>query len=145
MANYEVIEYEGQPARKYADGSIRDEKGHWLVRSSPAPLFTTENASEMGKRRKQKMLEAVEQGVMDATEMPNPYEAVSLLIKVRAQVALEDKGRAGNEAAKMVLEALDAKPDKQSETVQTQRMEYVIDPETLAMLEKIAQMKRDAE
>ena len=49
LPKYEVIEYEGQPARKYPDGSIRNSSGHWLAvhPGGQAALITSENAREM--------------------------------------------------------------------------------------------------
>ncbi len=48
---YEVIEYEGKPARLYPDGAIRNEKGHWLAQHPGAVPITHENARELQARR----------------------------------------------------------------------------------------------
>ena len=134
---YEIIEFKGQPARLYhKDGSIRDEKGHVLKKPDYIMKYsiTSELSKEYRSRRKELMLQAVEDGVIKATKAADPYAAMSRIIQRRAEVAMKDDGRAGNEAAKIVMEALDAYQDKKSENVNVQRNEYVIDEATQNML-----------
>lgn len=146
--NYEIIEFNGKPARKYPDGAIRNEKGQ-LMQFPPSlegkNIQNSEQASALAKRRKQLYLEAIEQGLQDAAPgYGTPHEAVRHIIKKRAQVAMSDEGRAGNDAARLVLEAADALQDKKQENVQVQRMEYTIDEETRALIMEIAHQKREA-
>ena len=47
VPKYEVIEYKGNPARLYPDGSIRNNNGHWLAVHPGAVSITSENAREM--------------------------------------------------------------------------------------------------
>jgi len=44
---YEVIEYKGNPARLYPDGSIRNNSGHWLAVHPAGASITRENAREL--------------------------------------------------------------------------------------------------
>lgn len=46
---YEAIEYNGQPARKYPDGSIRNERGHWLTAHPAGHTITQEDASTLAR------------------------------------------------------------------------------------------------
>lgn len=143
---YELISVEnGVERRKYPNGDIRDQNGRLLERPErvKANEITPENARAMVARRREKMLEAVEQGVMRATDAPDVHAAVARIMETRAKVALQDKGRAGNDAARLVLAALDAMPEKQAEIVHTQRHVHEIDPETVEILEGMLRARRD--
>lgn len=136
---YEMIEFRGQPARLYPNGDIRNEKGHLLTRPERIKdmTITPENTQSFKNRRKEKMLEAIEAGVMKATDAPDPAAAVMEIIARKAKVAMNDDGRVGNEATRIILDALDAYQDKKHENVQVQRHEYVVDEKTQRMLLEI--------
>jgi len=148
MSEYTEVEYKGMVARRYPNGDIRNERGQVLKLADNSPLLnehaiTSENAHEKHLQRKEKILRAIETGVMRVTDAPNPYEAISRIVEKRAEVALNDSGRAGNDASKIVLMALDALQDRRQETTQVQRHEYSIDPETMRIVEAMAQARRD--
>lgn len=137
---YTLLKVEdGVEHRQYENGDVRDQNGRLIVRPERIKdaEITQENALAMRQRRKDKMLEAVERGVMKATQADNPYEAVSHIISKRAKVAMTDEGRAGNDAAKLVLEALDAWQDKKNVKEEVQRHVYEIDPDTMALIEEM--------
>ena len=144
--DWELIETkpDGSEVRKYPNGDLRNEKGHLL--EAPARIketqITTETASAMGKRRKEKIIEAVEQGVMKVTAKGTPEEAVGALIAKRAQIAMNDDGRTGNEATKIVLGAMDAMPDKVVEMQHNQTVTHELDDETREVVERMLASRR---
>lgn len=144
---YELLEIlpDGTERRRYENGDIRNQNGSIIELGTRLQehAITSATAYDYHKLRKQKMLAAIESGLMRVTEAPNPAEAVAHIVSKRAEVALKDDGRAGNDAAKIVLAAMDALPDKQTETVQTQRHEYAIDPDTMRIVEELVRMRRD--
>lgn len=143
---YEIIEVreDGTEVRQYEDGALRNQYGHLLERHPNAgPIITQETARQMRDLRKQKILDEIEKGVMDVTKANTPASAIGALVARRAKVAMEDDGRNGNEAAKIVLNAIDAYQDKmREEQINTTRHEYSMDEETREILEKFAAMKR---
>jgi hypothetical protein len=142
--DYKIIEYKGKQAREYPDGSIRDELGRMVTKlDNGGHDITPTNAHEYHKMRKEKILKAVEDGLMRVTDAPNPAEAIGRLVEKRARLAMTDNTRVGNDAAKIVLAALDALPDRKQEVTQVQRNEYVIDPETMRVVEAMIRAQRD--
>lgn len=146
---YEIIEFRGQSARRYPDGCIRNEKGQLLVfppHLEGKNITSPERASELGRRRRERYLEAIEAGLKDAQPgLDTPEEAVRRIIAKRARVAMTDEGRSGNDAAKLVFEAADILAEKKQQVVQVQKHEYVMDEETRNVLETLIRMKREAQ
>lgn len=144
---YRVIGYtdDGMEVREYADGSKRDSKGRLL--SLPerleSHLITSENAHDYHKARKAKILQSIEQSVMDVTKTRLPSDAIGAIVGKRAQIAMTDDSRVGNEAAKIVLQAIDAYQNRVDTSTNVLRNELVLDDNTRALLERLAQMKRD--
>jgi hypothetical protein len=97
----------------------------------------------MHRKRKEKILRAVENGLMRVTGTDTQYEAISRIVEKRAQVAMDDSGRAGNDAAKIVLAAIDALPDRTVKQEQTVTHEYSIDPDTMRIVEQMVRARRD--
>jgi hypothetical protein len=95
---FEVIEYEGQEARRYPNGIIRSPKGYILHLPSDV-------ARERERIRRAKGEERAQEGIMLATQSESPEEAVMKIVRARTHIAMNDKGRAGNDAAKLVLTA----------------------------------------
>jgi len=95
---YEIIEYEGQEARRYPDGVIRSTKGYVL--SLPPDV-----ARELERRRRAIGEERAREGIMKGTQSDTPEDAVMKIVRARAIVAITDQGRPGNDAAKLVLQA----------------------------------------
>jgi hypothetical protein len=144
---YKVLETkpDGHEVRLYEDGSKRDERG-WLLELAPGirdtVIRTPERAREVHEIRKRKILERIEQGVTDALKADTPYHAIAYIIATRAKVAMESDGREGNDAAKLVLQAMDAFQDKRETHTTVQRNEYVMDDETRDIIMRIVEAKR---
>jgi hypothetical protein len=63
---YELIEYKGGTARRYKDGSIRNERGQMLVKlESPAAEITPANARSLAQKRWEAHTERVRQRVTE--------------------------------------------------------------------------------
>lgn len=135
---------DGTEVRLYENGDKRNQYGQIIDGvSGKDTIITVDNTAEYRRQRKINMLRAIESGLMRVTDAPNPAEAIAHIVSKRAEIAMKDDGRAGNDAAKIVLAAMDALPDKQTETVQTQRHEYTIDPDTMRVVEEMVRMRRD--
>ena len=65
---YEVIEHEGQPARLYPDGAIRNERGHFIVQHPQAHTITTEDARAIGARKQERKREILQAAALAAVE-----------------------------------------------------------------------------
>src|SRR5688572_6584492 len=123
---------DGTEVRLYENGDKRNQNGQIIEGyTGKDTIITAENSRFYRDLRKQKILTAIENGLMRVTDAPNPSEAIAHIVTKRAEIAMTDNGRAGNDAAKIVLAAMDALPDKQAETIQTQRHEYSIDEDTM--------------
>lgn len=143
MADYELLETlpDGTERRRYPNGSIRDQNGRMLERPDYLPVITSDTAYLLHRKRKEKYLQAIEAAVTHVTSANTPAEAAGYIVAKRAKVAMSDDGRAGNEAAKIVLAAMDALQDKRQETTHTERREYTVDAETLRIVERMAAMR----
>lgn len=145
---YELLEVmeDGTEVRRYLkDNSLRDQNGYWLDvhPGGEGHQITKENVAQFHRRRKEKILEAIEAELTDLTKSRAPAEAIGKLVRKRAEIAMSDDGRTGNEAAKIVLQAVDAYQARlEKQAPQVQRHEYAIDSETLEMLKNFAAMKR---
>lgn len=144
---YELLEVrdDGTEVRLYEDGTKRNQRGHLL---EPAPwnnTITAETAGMYNRMRKEKYLRAIEEKLVSVTGAQAPAEAIAEIVGKRAKIAMTDDTRTGNEAAKIVLQAVDAYQDKTTGTVQTTRHEYSIDDETKALLESMLAERRNAQ
>lgn len=145
MSEYTIIEHNGQQARLYPNGDIRNERGQVLQLAQnrlAEHAITSENARDFHRMRKEKTLKAIEEGVMRVTDAPNPAEAIARIVSKRASIAMKDETRVGNDAAKIVLLAMDALQDKRQETTQTQVHEYRLDDDTMRIVEAMIQARR---
>jgi hypothetical protein len=93
---YEIIEWEGKPARKYPSGLIKDERGHNL-------FLPPEIARAMQQARKDIARLVAGEAIAEGTNSTTPEEGAKKILSARLEVALHDKGRAGNDAARMLL------------------------------------------
>ena len=103
---YEIIEYEGQEARQYPDGTIRSPRGFVLHLPSEVGL-------QLRNKRKELAQFAAQEGLMKGTGRDNPWEAWADIVEKKVHVALNDNGRAGTEAARFIGDATGLNP-KQS-------------------------------
>ena len=152
VPKYEIIGYDDNRGeiRLYADGSKRDSKGRLVELPTDAygitPQITSDNSHEYLRKRKQKILESIEKSVMDVTKTRLPSDAIGAIVAKRAEIAMTDDSRVGNEAAKIVLQAIDAYQNRVNESsTNVLRQEITLDDNTRALLERLAQMKRDTD
>lgn len=144
---YELIsrdEVTGDEVRLYQDGSKRNQKGHLLeYLETGGAIITAETARQYHALRKQKILESIEQTLTDITKTKLPADAIAAIVGKRAQIAMNDDTRTGNEAAKIVLSAVDAYQDRKMETKeQVTRHEYTIDDDTRRLLTALIRERR---
>ena len=109
---YDIIEYEGAPARFYpATGAIfvfSEEHNRWIIRANRGgrPGF---DGAEMVKARELKKREAIINGLEEAAEdldlrfTKGASGVLSAIVAARAKNAVEDDGRTGNADAKFIF------------------------------------------
>lgn len=144
-AVYELLEVkeDGTEIRKYEDGTIRNQKGHALTKlPNEGHEITVDNARHYHALRKAKILHAIEAKITDITRTNAPAEAIAAIVGKRAEIAMKDKTRTGNDAAKIVLSAVDAYQEKQTAVTNTERHEYTIDDDTKALLHALLTERR---
>lgn len=147
VPKYELlsVDHSGNEVRLYRDGSKRNQNGQLLA--LPEQMFehviTSETAHSYHKMRKDKILRAIESKLVDVTKTNIPADAIAAIVGKRAQIAMTDDTRTGNEAAKIVLSAVDAYQDKAIENTTVTRNEYVMDAETKELLERILESRRE--
>ena len=141
---YVVLEQtETDEIRLYRDGSKRNKNGQLVEKPSWAVEITAETSRDYTKRRKERILEAIEQKLIDVTRTNVPAEAIAHIVGKRAEIAMTDEGKAGNDAARIVLQAVDAYQEKREQPLSsTTRHEYSIDAETRELLEQMLQERR---
>lgn len=98
---FEVIEYQGKPARLYPNGTIRGKHGHIVGQSS-------ERGSDLRKRRNQQGTETAREAIRRATKSETFDEGFAKIVSKRVEVAMTDTGRAGNDAARWLSMVADA-------------------------------------
>lgn len=145
---YEVIELpDGRPGRRYPNGIIRDEWGHIQSGSETKGAITKENAREMQKRgaetRRRNFQAATRRGIAEAAETETVSEAIQKIMKKRAEVALTDDGRAGNDATKLLMMALDVLPRKEDEKKVVH--EHTVSDEAVRFFEKVDKRRKEIE
>lgn len=142
-----VDETTGDEIRQYENGVLRNQHGRILQLPEylQSHQITTDNAHIRLQQRKQKILESIEKSVMDVTKTRLPSDAIGAIVGKRAEIAMTDETRVGNEAAKIVLQAMDAYQNRVVENNSTNvlRNELTIDDNTRALLERIAEMKHN--
>jgi hypothetical protein len=130
--------------RLYEDGSKRDSHGALREILDTNIIITPEIARQFNARRKQKILDAIESKIQDITRTNAPAEAIAAIVGKRAQIAMSDETRTGNEAAKIVLQAVDAYQQRTADDrTNVLRHEYHVDEETRALLHEMIQQRRD--
>jgi hypothetical protein len=136
---------DGTEKRQYKDGTIRNQNGQLLVlpESMKDSIITAETSEHYRSLRKQKILRAIEGKIQDVTRTNAPADAIAAIVGKRATIAMKDKTRTGNDAAKIVLSALDAYQDKAETRTNVLRNEYTIDDDTRRLLQRIADGRTD--
>ena len=135
---YEVVIWQGQEARRYENGVIRNDRGTILHLPPGVAL-------KMREERKKKAEEAAERGLAKAAGTETPDEAWAKVIEARSIIALTDPGRAGNDAARLVGLAMNYFTNERSVEHKgtVQHVPVPIDPEMKELLEKLLQARRD--
>jgi hypothetical protein len=138
------VDEHGNEIRQYEDGTLRNQKGHALTKiPNDGHEITHENARDYHRMRKEKIIRAIEERLQDVTKTNAPAYAIAAIVEKRARIAMTDETRTGNEAARIVLSAVDAYQDKRdAEKTTVQRHEYSMDNETRALLEAVLAERR---
>ena len=136
---------DGTEVRQYENGDIRNQNGQVIapIERLKEHAITSETAHEFHKMRKAKILRAIEAKLTDVTKTNAPADAIAEIVGKRASIAMTDDTRTGNEAAKIVLSAVDAYQDKDDKRETVTRHEYAIDDDTRALLERLVRERRD--
>lgn len=140
------VDDEGNEVRRYKDGTLRNQNGQALSKPNVfnEHLITSDTARTYHALRKAKILREIEAKLQDVTKTNAPASAIAAIVGKRAEIAMNDDTRTGNEAAKIVLSAVDAYQDKQTaDQTTTIRNEYALDDKTRELFERMTRERRD--
>lgn len=128
--NYEIIEHEGQPARLYPDGSIRDDRGYFLAPHPKSQPFDSNSGQEAGRKRWLRLQEAASRGVERAIREAKPanryigsseaWEEIVYHLVRRIMDQLQEEGgnlRSVTEALRFASEAAGYMPGRSANTI----------------------------
>lgn len=139
MADYEIVEYEGRSVRKYPDGSLRNEHGSFI---RPSVTLSPEQAKAMVQARWNKARQKALEAIKEETGVEDEWDGVKAILRKRVRVALTDDGRAGNDAAKMILQAADVMRDHRIKEVIVNHG-HELSPKAIEILKEIARLRND--
>lgn len=116
---YEMVEWEGQPARHYLHTGaimVEDEHGRWIIRGNLGGREDFDGAAMVAARELKKE-QAIVQGLQSVAwemDLRSATDMLSAIVAARARNAVEDEGRTGNADAKFIFSLLHSdKPDQQ--------------------------------
>ena len=149
---YEITEYNGQPARLYEDGSIRNEKGHWLAKHPGGMTITTEIASEFRARAIAERQEAAAHGIANrimkqsGLQYPiGPVEAWAMAADQVAEGLFSEKFRDRSDALRVLADVTPSKYDK-STVIQQQQAQPAQQTNVIAVfLQQLAHKDSDVD
>lgn len=141
------VDDDGNEIRQYENGDLRNQKGQLV--QVPERIenlqITSETARDYHRMRKQKILDAIEREITDLTKTKAPSDAIAKIVRKRAEIALKDDSKTGNDAAKIVLSAVDAYQNRVNEDrTSVLRHEYAMDDDTKQLLEALLRERRDS-
>lgn len=110
---YEVVIHNGQEARKYPDGRIRNAHGNIIA-------ITPEAARAQRMHRKDVSHEVAGEGLKQAMETETPEQAWQMIVARITEIAKKSKGRDSILAAKFLGEATGFTSDTKTVEVQGQ-------------------------
>jgi hypothetical protein len=104
------------------NGATYDMQTHRIASIDPSKnphTFTSETALIAVNRRKDMIRQAIEDGIIEGTGAPpgNLGKGLQTIVSAQTKIATGDSSRS-TDAARLVLQAVDAMPDKQSAPVQ---------------------------
>ena len=150
---YEITEYNGKPARLYEDGSIRNEKGHWLARhpKGKEPI-TSEIAGEYRARAIAERQEAAAHGIANrimkqsGLQYPiGPVEAWAMAADQVAEGLFSEKFRDRSDALRVLADVTPSKYDK-STVIQQQQAQPAQQTNVIAVfLQQLAHKESDVD
>ena len=147
LPKYEVIEYNGRQARRYKDGSIRDEKGRMLTNlpGTEDKVITAQNAPALALLRVERKRQRVQAGANAAIRerFPDSFdgidddyiEAIAQQVTYKALDKLDPKQV---DAARFIFSETGVGEKQQAENPQVVTHVHQMDAATVALLERIA-------
>ena len=149
---YEITEYNGQPARLYEDGSIRNEKGHWLAKHPGAVDITSETAPIMRARAVALRQEAASQGIANyvmakgaGNGLIGPTQAWAMASERLAGIVFDGEARDSIQAMRVLADVTPSKYDK-STVIQQQQAPQPAQTNVIAVfLQQLAHKESDAD
>lgn len=134
---FEIVEHKGRQVRKYPNGTLRGDHGEIVGMSS-------ERARWMGQKRREQGAQIARRAIRHYTQSETVAEGLEKLIGKRVEVAMTDKGRAGNDAARFVAIMAEAYAVNQSVSV-SGAVRHIPEPPRLpqAYLDALEKLARD--
>lgn len=148
---FEIVDLpDGTQGKKWENGSVTRMNGTLVYPADNAgKIVTSEQAREMAAKRHEARRETIEKYVqaeaakhVKATGAFSTDDALGVLAAARARVALNDEGRAGNDAAKLIFMLLEAMPDSKKNE---QRIvhQHQLSEKTVEVLKELARLRND--
>lgn len=143
LPKYEVIEFNGRPARRYQDGAIRDERGRMLANLPGTKPITQENTHELARLRVEKYRRAALRRIVGEAQSVDPSVSTGAdayaIVAAKQWAALMDYDKPRIDELKTLrdlMTGLEAVNDAPSQVV---THVHQMDADTVALLEQIAQ------
>ena len=146
LPKYEVIEYNGRQARKYKDGSIRDEKGRMLANLPGTRQITSETALAHARKRAENYRRAAVRRIVGEAAAVDPSISTGAdafaIVAARQWAALMDYEKPRIEDLQRMRDLMTGADDKRKEEeAQTVTHVHQMDAATVALLERIARQQ----
>ncbi len=143
LPKYEVIEYNGRQARRYQDGSIRDERGRMLANLPGTQKITPETALAHARKRAENYRRAAVRRIVGEAAAVDPSISTGAdafaIVAARQWAALMDYEKPRIEDLQRMRDLMTGADDKRKdEDGQTVTHIHQMDAATVALLEQIA-------
>lgn len=94
---YELVEYDGRTVRKYPDGALRDDKGHYVKRSPQAPPLYDSQSGAIARQGQVDGQRAMRKALMLHPDAGTPEDGLVMIAE--HQIELASSGEKGSTPA----------------------------------------------
>ena len=150
LPKYEIIEYNGRQARRYPDGSIRDERGRMLANlpGTENKAITSQNAPALARKRAENYRRAAVRRIVGEAAAVDPSISSGAdafaIVAARQWAALMDYEKPRIEDLQRMRDLMTGADDKRKEEEgRTVTHIHQMDAATVALLERIAKQQAE--
>lgn len=145
LPKYEVIEFNGRPARRYQDGAIRDERGRMLANlpGTEDKRINAENAPALSRRRAENYRRAALRRIVGEAQSVDPSVSTGAdayaIVAAKQWAALMDYDKPRIDELKTLRDLMTGLEAVNDAPAQVVTHVHQMDADTVALLEQIAQ------